>query len=438
MGSRLTEKGYVYMVSFGALVLASILLDRWELLLLASVFMFGLFAVAYEQDEPEYSISVNVSHDRCFEGEQVLLEVSISSGSDIPLLEAHILLCDEENHVISSRQLSLSMRPGEIRNFTFRVNMPARGMFYVGDTVSRSYTRSGLKSFGDRVWPGEACLVYPRPEPIRVDWGLAARSRQHVGECPSRVPGEGLEISDIRAAMPGDPVKRVNWRATLRFGKLYVNDSTRDRNIDVVIVVDGLADVGTSPSTYLDCASRAAASIAMGFLENRDRVGIVRYAGAVDWAVPRPGRNQLYVILDRLARLYAVQSFVAPNMRLLPRSVLPPGSLVLVITPLLDDRAIDMIVGLAARGCNPMVLYVSPIPFIEDQLKDSAEDQLAKRWWGLDHKAKLKKLRALGLQVAEWDGNGSLDACLSHYFGGQGFRSAGRSPWQSASRGGWA
>lgn len=438
MGSRLTAKGFVYLASFGGLVLASILFDRWELLLLASTFMFGLFAIGFEEDEPEYSISAKLTHDRCFEGEQISLEVSIVSESHIPLLVAHVLLCDEENHVVSSKQLSLSMQPGEVRNFLFNLDMPSRGMFYVGDVVSRSYTRSGLKSFGDRVWAGETCLVYPRPVPIRVDWGTVARSRQHVGESPSRIPGEGLEISDIRAAMPGDPVKRVNWRATLRLGKLYVNDSTRDRNIDVVIVVDGLADVGTFPNTYLDCASRAAASVAMAFLENRDRVGIVRYAGAVDWVVPRPGRNQLYIILDRLARLRTLQSFVAPNMKLLPRPALPPGSLVLVITPLLDDRATDMIIGLAARGCNPMILYLSPIALLEDQITDSVDDRLAQRWWELSHKAKVNKLRKLGLTVAEWDGSGSLDACLNHYYGGQGYSSATRSPWQSASRGGWA
>lgn len=438
MGPRLTTKGYVYLASFAALLLASILLDRWELVLIASTFMFGLFAIGFETDEPKYSISAKLTHDRCFEGEEITLEISIVAESTIPLLEAHVLLCDEDNHVMSSRVLALSMKPGEVRNFLFSIDMPVRGMFYVGDVVSRSYSRSCLKSFGDRVWPGQSCLVYPRPVPIRIDWGMVARSRQHVGESPSRIPGEGLEISDIRAAIPGDSVRRVNWRATMRLGKLYVNDSTRDRNIDMVIVVDGLDDVGTSPSTYLDCASRAASSIAMGFLENRDRVGLIRYAGAVDWVVPRPGRNQLYAILGRLASLRTVQSFVAPNMKLLPRSVLPPGSLVLVITPLLDERAVDMIVGLAARGCNPMVLFISPIALVEDRIAESTNDQLAKRWWDLSNKAKVNKLRALGLRVAEWDGRGSLDACLNHYYGGHGFRSATRSPWQRASRGGWA
>ncbi len=59
MGPRLTTKGYVYIASFAALLLASILLDRWELVLIASTFMFGLFAIGFETDEPKYSISAN-------------------------------------------------------------------------------------------------------------------------------------------------------------------------------------------------------------------------------------------------------------------------------------------------------------------------------------------------------------------------------------------
>jgi len=76
------------------------------------------------------------------------------------------------------------------------------------------------------------------------------------------------------------------------------------------------------------------------------------------------------------------------------------------------ERAVDMIVGLAARGCNPMVLFISPIALVEDRIAESTNDQLAKRWWDLSNKAKVNKLRALGLRVAEWDGRGSLDACL--------------------------
>jgi len=245
--------------------------------------------------------------------------------------------------------------------------------------------------------------------------------------------GDGLEVSNVRLHMPGDPVRRINWRATQKHGRLYINDSLRDRNIDVVIVVDGLADVGEPPHSYLDCACRAAAGMALAFLQSRDRVGVIRYAGAVDWAVPRGGRNQLYAILDRLARVRTIQSYVSPNMRLIPRSVLPPGSLVLVITPLLDDRSIQMLTALAARGRRPMVLYVSPMNLAAPARFTDDAAALAERWWRLKHRGKVAHPRSMGLMVAEWDGVGSLDACLSNHFGAPGFH-ASRDAWRSSAR----
>jgi len=429
--TRVAGKAYVYIAMSGALVLAALATSRIELFMLATPLIFVLLSLAFEAGaaEPKYTVSTHLQRDRCFEGDRTEVCVTVSAASCVPLLSLHIMVCDADNHVLASRHFTLSLGPGETRVFQFELEMPVRGVFYVGDVVSRAYTRSGLKSYPDRVWTGTECIVYPRPDTIRIDWSASARSRQHVGESSSRMSGDGLEVSDVRLHMPGDPVRRINWRATQRHGQLYINDSLRDRNIDVVVVVDGLVDLGEPPHSYLDCACRAAASIALAFLRSRDRVGVIRYAGAVDWAVPRGGRNQLYAILDRLARVRTIQSFVSPNMRLIPRSVLPPGSLVLVITPLLDDRSIQMLAGLAARGCRPMVLYVSPMglrPLTTTQAKPTDDAAaLAERWWRLKHRGKVAQLRSMGLMVAEWDGVSPLGACLSNHFGAPGFRPGG-------------
>ena len=450
MRTHLAGKTYAYIAISGTLIAAAMLTSRIELFMLVMPLILVLLTLAFEAGapEPSYEIHTELEGDRCFEGDTATACVTISAASNIPLLDLHVMLCDASDHVLASRHFAIRLKAGETRTLHFTPAMSTRGVFYVGDIVARAYTRSGLKSYDDKVWTGAECIVYPRPDTINIDWSVSVRSRQHVGESASRMAGDGLEVSDVRLHAPGDPIRRVNWRATLRHGHLYVNDSLRDRNIDVVIVVDGLVDAGEPPRSYLDCACRAAAGVALAFLRNRDRVGVIRYAGAVDWAVPRPGRNQLYAILDRLARVRTIQSFVAPNMRLIPRGVLPPGSLVLVITPLLDDRSIHMLGGLAARGCRPMVLYISPMGLVA--LMESADatgasastrpdpdtNALAERWWRLKHKGKIAKLRSMGIVVAEWDGAGSLDACLSRHFGAPGYGGA-RGAWQNSSRGAW-
>jgi len=63
----------------------------------------------------------------------------------------------------------------------------------------------------------------------------------------------------------------------MRLGKLYVNDSTRDRNIDMVIVVDGLERCGDFPLQPTLTALRGpAAQYSHGIFGEPDRVGLIR------------------------------------------------------------------------------------------------------------------------------------------------------------------
>jgi len=53
--------------------------------------------------------------------------------------------------------------------------------------------------------------------------------------------GAGIEPGDIREFAPGDAIRQVNWRASLRLGKLYVTQHHREHNADVVLMLDTLA-----------------------------------------------------------------------------------------------------------------------------------------------------------------------------------------------------
>jgi len=48
-----------------------------------------------------------------------------------------------------------------------------------------------------------------------------------VGNYVSSSVGEGLEPGDIREFVPGDRIRHVNWRASLRFRRLFVTSTIR-------------------------------------------------------------------------------------------------------------------------------------------------------------------------------------------------------------------
>ena len=101
--------------------------------------------------------------------------------------------------------------------------------------------------------------------------------------------GEGIEPGDIRQFAPGDRVQQVNWRASLRLGTLYVTQHHRERNADVVLMLDTLAEVGPRAATTLDLGVRAAASLATAYLARKDRVGLINYGGLIHWVRPAAG-----------------------------------------------------------------------------------------------------------------------------------------------------
>jgi uncharacterized protein (DUF58 family) len=93
--------------------------------------------------------------------------------------------------------------------------------------------------------------VYPHVAPLRrVPHPL--RTQTSVGNYVAAEVGAGLEPGEIRVFAPGDPVRRVNWRASLRLGELYVTQYHLERNADVVLMLDTLSQVGLPPVATLE------------------------------------------------------------------------------------------------------------------------------------------------------------------------------------------
>ncbi len=205
----------------------------------------------------------------------------------------------------------------------------------------------------------------------------------------------------------------MNWRASLRLGKLYVTQRQRERNADVVIMLDTLAEVGAPPDSTLDHSVRAAASLATAYLARKDRVGLVSYGGLIDWAKPASGRVQYERLADALGRTGVVFTYVAKDLGVVPPRVLPPRALVVAVTPLLDPRFTRAALDLSARGFDLVALVVSPVEITRAALGPSRTVDLACRLWALERRAQLADLRRQGILVLDWRPPEPLDVALA-------------------------
>jgi uncharacterized protein (DUF58 family) len=395
----------------GWAVSLGVLCARPELFAATLPMVLVLAALARRAPLPDYSIARAVSSDRVFEGGAVTVTVTVAARSPLALIELRGPLPPGSILLSGSHRAVMSLGAGRTARWSYEVRFPRRGAHDLGAIAVRVRDRFGLRTWEHRDVDPTPVRVYPRISPLR-SLPRPVHAQVSVGDYVSPALGEGIEPGDIRQFAPGDRIKQVNWRASLRLGRLYVTQQHRERNADVVLMLDTLADVGVPSETTLDLSVRAAASLATAYLARKDRVGLISYGGVMSWVRPGSGRVQYERLADALLKADVVFTYVAKDLLLVPPRVLSPQALVIAITPLLDRRFAKAVLDLAARGFDLVVLVVSPVAVTRDTLAPSSTNDLACRLWTLERRPVLGELRRHGLPVLEWRPPEPLEAAL--------------------------
>jgi uncharacterized protein (DUF58 family) len=352
---------------------------------------------------PRITVRVRPSTRRAFEGELVALDVAAEGHGDC--------------------SVRWTLHPGEEIG-------PAGAMTADGPEARFTFTpeRWGRRQIGTvdvalrdrwRLAEGHVSVILPRldcyPAPARQRTTVVlTRLPNRLGDHPARTFGEGIEFAGVREYVPGDRQRSINWPASTRRGRLQVNTFAAERSQDVVLLVDATSDVGEPGSSALDLALRGAAAAARAYLEARDRVGVITYQwGEASWLAPGLGRRQVYRIIDSMLSSDAGRAQArSASFRRLPRAALPPGALVVVFSPLLDQRFVETLRDMRERGFTMLVVDVLNA---EPPSRPRSTDRMARRIWQMEQEAIRFSLRELGIPVVHWDGTASLDLPLAAY-----------------------
>jgi hypothetical protein len=128
-------------------------------------------------------------------------------------------------------------------------------------------------------------------------------------------------------------------------------------------------------------------------------VGVVGFGGVVRWLAPSAGRIQLHRIVETLIETEIAFSYAWKKIDLLPPRTLPPQSLVLALSPLLDGRVLDALTDLRARGFDLAIVDVSPFSLVEPVPTEGGAP--AFRLWRLWRDTLHDRYRALGGPVVD-------------------------------------
>jgi uncharacterized protein (DUF58 family) len=398
--------GYASLAAVG--LLGALALRRPELAVLAAPFALLLAVGTRAAREPDVSVAFELAADRALEGTEVEAVLDIHTDRAVDRLELLLRLPRGVEVADGSTAHALRLRADESRELRVGLRCMRWGVFDLGRVDIRARDTLRLVTWETRFQDSQHLKAYPGP--VTIQRLLAPLETQALaGSEVARAKGEGVEYADIRDFVPGDRVRSINWRASARRQGLVVNERHPERNTDVVLFVDSFADVRGNGRSVLEEAVRAAASLATRYLERRDRVGLVGFGGVLRWLQPGMGVTQRYRLIETMLETGVEPTYTWRDVNLIPARILPPASLVLGLTPLVDQRFIAALEDLRARRFDVAVVEVDPVPLVEPGR--SEVDKLAYRLWLLEREVLRARLVALGIGVATW-GDGDLDTAL--------------------------
>src|SRR2546422_10719096 len=233
---------------------------RPELVVAVAPLLLGLLRRGRANPVLDWRISRSLSVDRAFEGERVVVPVPVNAGRRVPLLELFEPLPPSLRVVAGSNRSVFTLVRGQEVQWRYEVECQRRGRVSLGAVRARLWDRAGLYAGETSLQVPGQLRVYPRPIPLRR-LPRPRRTQASVGNHVSSSVGEGLEPGDIREFVPGDRIRHVNWRASLRFRRLFVTQYHPERHADVILMLDTLVQGGAPPETTLDASIQAAASL---------------------------------------------------------------------------------------------------------------------------------------------------------------------------------
>jgi uncharacterized protein (DUF58 family) len=409
---RPTALNVSFLTLAGWALFLGVLTGRADLVVIAVPLIVALVAGRRTVAPPVVRINHAVSADRVLEDERLTVTVTIRAEAAASLLELLEPLPPRVALERGGHHAFFSLRAGEEVVWQFVLRCSGRQRLRLGGPYVRLWGLLGLTAAEARVRAPQTVAVYPSLAPLAHP-PRPIRTQTYVGNHVSPAQGEGIEPGDIRPFAPGDHVRHVNWRATLRHGALHVTQHHPERNADVVLLLDTLSEVGPPGASVVDTAVRAAADLAAAYLARKDRVGLIEYGGQLRWVKPGSGRAQFQRLLDTLLDASVVFTYVTRDLDLVPPRILPPQALVLALSPLLDARFVRAATDLTARGFDLVVIAVSPAPAARAALPPSPVADLAARLWDLERRAELDVHRRRGLSIVAWDGVGPLAVALA-------------------------
>jgi uncharacterized protein (DUF58 family) len=266
--------------------------------------------------------------------------------------------------------LEFELDAGHVRRLGFTLTPTQRGAMSFAMAELRLGSCWGLLEFCARVGELQERRVYPNFAAVaRYAWLAGDRRLSEIGIKAYRQRGEGTDFKQLAEYQPGDPIRHIDWKATLKFQRPIVREFQDERDQCVLFLLDCgrrmRADdrTGAAGAAHFDQVLNATMLLSYVALKQGDAVGVMTFGtppGNERLFAPRKGASALNAMMASLSEVQpsATHSDFAVAARELMRRH-HKRSLVVILTNFRDEDAAELAPALALLRSRHLVLLAS-------------------------------------------------------------------------------
>ncbi|MBX0297800.1 DUF58 domain-containing protein [Haloarcula nitratireducens] len=271
---RVTRRYWVTVSLIGALALWAVILERPLPLLGAAGIASWLLVQQYQfirtvkATVSELTVTQQVDRTRVTANETTLgtLSVQTDERGSLSLTAA----TEPPTGADGDRVSCLLAGTDQTAQVTFEVTWPVAGEFEFTMPTIGMTDDLGLFEQTTTVGNAPTVTVEPRtPQEIHIGEG-GNRVASGFGEHETKQTGGGLSPAEVRKYVPGDNIRRIDWKATARLNEPHIREFEAETDLETMLLVDHRAVMGDGQDgeTKLDFARQVALAIS----ENAQRL----------------------------------------------------------------------------------------------------------------------------------------------------------------------